>query len=80
MKKMILLLAISIIYGDKLYAQQIRAIAFFSKIGYTSFRSVSVVNKIAPPGSELSNNFFAFGAESYFRANKRVYGIYHLFL
>jgi hypothetical protein len=45
---------------------------FFLKLDIHHSGSSSTLNKIAPPGSGFSNNFIAFGAEGYFRANKIV--------
>jgi len=74
MKKIIMLLIMAGIFTGELSAQGSRGGAGFIKIGSTYLPgSASIFNEIAPPGiSGFGNNFVAFGAEGYYRANKII--------
>jgi hypothetical protein len=77
MKKHFTLTFLSLILFSFTYAQHIEGVAGFLKAGYMHAPSSGkIFNQVAPAGiTGFDDNYFAFGAEAYYRKLKNIYTV-----
>src|SRR4051794_27042213 len=77
MKKHFTLSFLALFFLSSIYAQRIEGVAGFLKAGYMyAPSSAKVFNQIAPAGiAGFNNNYFAFGAEAYYRKLSNIYTV-----
>src|SRR3954453_3642168 len=77
MKKLITLLFLGLFFLPSVNAQRIEGMASFLKVEYMHAPSSGkIFNQVAPAGiTGFDDNYFAFGAEAYYRKLKNIYTV-----
>src|SRR3954470_1446133 len=77
MKKRFTLFFLALLLLSSIYAQRIEGVAGSLKFGYMHAPSSGkTFNQIAPAGiTGFEDNYFAFGAEAYYRKMKNIYTV-----
>ncbi len=77
MKTRILLFGVMMVITSVGYAQRIKGFAGFAKIGYSGAPgSASTFSKVITTGPDgLTNDYFAFGGDAYYRTGKIIIGL-----